>query len=134
MAQDSGYLTIDDGLIYSGTYTPTLYNTTNVTGSTAYACHYVRIGNEVIVGGQFDIDPTNTASTTTLGMSLPIASDFSAIPQCAGSATQNVATQAACPPYMCYADTTNNRASFECISGTNVSTIGYLFMITYRIV
>lgn len=59
--------------ITSGTYTPTLTNTTNVAASTAYLCTYFRIGDVVTVQGRVDIDPTASAATV-LDMSLPISS------------------------------------------------------------
>src|SRR5688500_4743620 len=36
-------------VLTSGTYTPTLTNTTNLDGSTAYECQYLRVGNTVTV-------------------------------------------------------------------------------------
>ncbi len=62
--------------IASGTYTPTLTNTTNIDASDPKACQWTRVGNVVTVGGQFDVDPTSSAAATVLGMSLPIASNF----------------------------------------------------------
>lgn len=71
--------------IASGTYTPTLTNDTNVTGSGAFACQWMRVGNVVTVSGRLNIDPTTTALGTTLGISLPIASNFVLIGDCGGA-------------------------------------------------
>lgn len=60
----------------TGTYTPTLYNTTNVAASTAYAMNYRRVGSTVWVWGRVNIDITTTLASTVLGMTLPIASNF----------------------------------------------------------
>jgi hypothetical protein len=64
-----------DGNVFSGTYTPTLTNTTNVTASTAYVISYMRVGNVVTVGGKIDITPTATGAIL-IKVSLPIASNF----------------------------------------------------------
>ena len=73
------------GTCYSGTYTPTLTNGTNVAASTAFACQYMRVGNVVTVSGQVNIDPTSTATYTQLEMTIPVASNFSAGNQCGGT-------------------------------------------------
>lgn len=72
-----------------GTYTPTLTNTTNITGSSAYQAQYMRVGNVVTVSGKVDIDPTTTATVAELRMTLPIASSMGADNLCAGVATNN---------------------------------------------
>lgn len=81
----------------AGTYTPTLFNTTNVASSTAYLCHYSRVGNVVTVSGRVDVTPTAAASTSTsLGISLPIASNFASSVECTGTAaTTNIVSVAA---------------------------------------
>jgi hypothetical protein len=74
-----------DGNVFSGTYTPTLTNTTNVASSTASSCQYMRVGNVVTVSGQVDITPTSAGAITVLGVSLPIASNLSAGRNCCGT-------------------------------------------------
>lgn len=69
-------LGILNGLLDSGTYTPTLTNATNIAASTAFLARWSRVGNIVTVSGSVDIDPT-AAGTTVLEMSLPVASNFS---------------------------------------------------------
>lgn len=96
------------------TYTPTLTNVANVAASTAYACQYVELGSVVLVSGKIDIDPTLTATSTQLGISLPVASDFSTAEQCGGVAfASGIASQGAA----ILADTTNNRAQLQFVSG-----------------
>lgn len=70
--------------LVAGRWTPTLTNGANVTASTAYSCHYTRIGNIVHFSGRVAIDPTAGATFTTLEMSLPIASNFSSLTDAAG--------------------------------------------------
>jgi len=61
-----------DGNIFSGTYTPTLTNTTNITSSTAFQCQYIRVGNVVTVSGRVTIDPASSGTLTELSMTLPV--------------------------------------------------------------
>jgi hypothetical protein len=62
----------------SGTYTPSLTNTTNVAASTvSQAFNYMRVGNFVMVSGGITVDPTATGNTV-IKLSLPIASNFTA--------------------------------------------------------
>jgi hypothetical protein len=71
--------------ITSGNYTPTLTNTQNVAGSTAYACQWMRIGNIVTVSGKVDITATASATQTYLQISMPTSTaNFTAFQQVAG--------------------------------------------------
>src|SRR5690606_32796918 len=73
--------------VLSGTYTPTLTDSVNVTTSTAYACQYMRVGNVVTVSGKVDVTATTDGGTETiLAISLPIASAFTQDYQAAGTA------------------------------------------------
>lgn len=81
--------------IASGTWTPTLTGVTNVAASTAYEGQWMRVGNVVTASGKFDCDPTASA-LTTLRISLPVASNFTAGNQLGGGGAHNggVAMQA----------------------------------------
>lgn len=59
----------------SGTYTPTLTNTTNITSSTANNCTYTLVGNQVTVYGSADVTTTLAVASVIL-ISLPIVSDI----------------------------------------------------------
>ncbi|KKW93960.1 autotransporter outer membrane beta-barrel domain-containing protein [Sphingobium chungbukense] len=76
-------------VLASGTYTPTLTNVTNVTASTAYQLRYTRVGSVVRVSGRVDVDPT-AGGTVEVGITLPIASNFTTIYQCSGVAASEV--------------------------------------------
>ncbi len=118
------------GQITSGTYTPTLTNTTNVAASTPYVTGYYRIGNAVTVYGKADIDATLFAGTDTeLGMSLPVASDIAAEQDLGGTAVSD-ATSGLCARIK--GDLTNNRASivFKASNATNDS---YAFQFSYQV-
>lgn len=97
-----------------GTYTPTLTGVANVAASTAYAAQWLRIGNTVLVSGRVDVDPTLTATSTQLGISLPVASNLAAANECAGSAgCPTIAGQSAA----ILGDAANNRAQMEWLAG-----------------
>ncbi len=67
------------------TFSPTLYNITNVTASTTYTDFYVQVGSIVLGAIRVDIDPTAAAPTNTvLGVDLPVASNFSSAVQAHG--------------------------------------------------
>lgn len=115
----------------AGTYTPTLTNDTNIDASTAYECQYLRVGNTVTVSGRADLDPTG-AGVVTLAMSLPVASNFGAVEDCAGIAVS--ATSAAfLEPCWINADPTNNRAEMK-TNATDVANRAYLFTFTYQVI
>ena len=71
-----------DGNVFSGTYTPTLTNSSGINSSAASACQYMRVGNVVTVSGQVQIAPTG--SDFNMKMTLPIASAFTASRQASG--------------------------------------------------
>lgn len=115
--------------VKSGTYVPTLFNTTNVTASTAYTCQYVRLRNIALVSGRVDIQPTAAAATATLlGMSLPIPSTLSAPEMLGGTAASNTVNQSIAT----LGDTVNNRATFRFASASTVNMACY-FSFAYRI-
>jgi hypothetical protein len=64
-----------DGNVFSGTYTPSLTSTTNITSSSAFIFSYMRVGNVVTVQGRVTIVPTSAAACE-LNIALPIASDL----------------------------------------------------------
>lgn len=117
------------GPIDPDTYTPTLFNTANIDASTAYVSGYIRIGNIVLVGGQVDVDASAAAATaTTLGVSIPIASNFASVQrQLWGvGAINGVAVSI-------QADATNDRATFSWPSNL-ASNLELPFLFGYLIV
>jgi hypothetical protein len=79
------------GNIYASTYTPTLTNTTNVSASNAVVTAYTRVGDSVIISGRVSVTTTATGSFT-LGISLPIASNFQAVQDAVGPCASSNAT------------------------------------------
>jgi hypothetical protein len=116
--------------VASGTYTPTLSNVANLDASTAYVCQYLRVGETVTVSGRVDINPTAAATTTQLGITLPVASNFASSFQCAGTAFAfGVAGQGAA----IIGDTANDRAEMQWVSG-DVTNMGMFFQFSYRVI
>jgi len=114
----------------SGVYTPTLTNVGNASASTAYECQYLRVGNTVVVSGRVDVDPTLTVTSTQLGITIPIASNFGTTQDCAGTAFCNaIAGQGAA----IFADTGNDRAQMEWIAG-DVTNQALFFIFAYQVI
>ena len=116
--------------VSSGTYTPTLTNTTNVTSSTAYVCTYLRVGNTVTVSGRFDIQPTTTALNTLMGLSLPVASNFTTADQAGGC---GIAPGGSSQGAAILSDATNDRASVQFKAVGTVALIAINFTFTYQV-
>lgn len=114
--------------VKSGRYTPTLTSVLNLDATTAFECRWFRVADMVSVSGRLNADPT-AAGAVELGISLPIASNFtSANTDCNGVAADGD-TNTACD---ILADTANDRASLTFIATSTVST-AILFHFTYQI-
>jgi hypothetical protein len=113
----------------SYTYTPTLTNTANLDGSTAFLCQYMRVDNTVTVSGLANIDPT-AATTVQLGISLPIASNFGSSQEAAGNghtqASQN-------EHFLVYADAVNDRVVLEGVASSTTNHAVW-FHFTYQVI
>lgn len=93
--------------LQSGTYTPTLSNTTNITSSTANAdAKWFRVGNIVRVSCQVSVRPAG-AGSCVLGVSLPIASNLAASTELSGVGVWSTTIVGSVT-----GDTTNDRATF----------------------
>lgn len=101
-------------VLSAGTYSPTLTNVTNIAASALNygAFQYLRVGNQVTVSGLVDIDPTVGANQTTLRLSLPVASNFTALGQCAGVGVEWAAGQRG----TISADTANDLAELDFVA------------------
>jgi hypothetical protein len=122
-----------DGNVFSGTYTPTLTNSTNVASSTASILQYMRVGSVVTVSGLVAITPTaGSDASTILEMSLPISSDFAATTNLGGTGVISSATGRGVAAAI-YADTTTDKAEFSFLSPA-ASTVSMRFTFTYRII
>ena len=70
-ANSSGQLSATQA-IASGTYTPTLTNTTNISSSTLSQATYTQVGNIVTVSIGITLTPTLSATNTVLTVTLPV--------------------------------------------------------------
>lgn len=115
--------------IASGNYTPTLTGVANVDASTAYSCPYMRVGSTVLVAGKVDVDPTAAAATpTSLGISLPIASNLGAADDLGGTAVTPSSVAGSIS-----GDAANNRAQLDFLSSFTISTSFY-FSFGYEVI
>lgn len=115
-----------ESVVYSGTWTPTLTNVTNVDTSTPSACNFTRVGGVVVFSGTIQIDPTATG-TTSVGVSLPIASNFTSVVHAAG-AFNDAFNQSG----RIQADATNDRLAFQ-FTANNTTNSTFTFSGSYRI-
>lgn len=117
-----------------GTYTPTLTNVANVDASTAFPSRWSRIGNQVAVTGIVNIDPTTSEVYTDIRMTLPIASDFTELYDCTGTAA-SAASSGESPKMQSVgiiAGTANNEAWFRFVTAITTNT-GFSFHFTYTV-
>jgi hypothetical protein len=124
-------LALSTGAITTGTYTPTLTNSTNIAASTAQSCTYARIGNVVMVWGGCSIDPTATGSSTVLRISLPIASNFANTQQLDGTAVSPLVF-GLCAAI--FADPTNDVAQLQFISDGTAANNSWTFHFGYQVI
>jgi hypothetical protein len=78
----------ENGIIYSGSYTPTLTKVTNVATATAFTTYYSRIGAVMNVFGLLNVGGS-AVGACELDISLPVASNFVSQYNCAGVAANN---------------------------------------------
>lgn len=79
-------ITNDTGLA-AGVYTPTRSAEVNMGANvTMFEGQYMRVGNTVTCSGRFTADPATTLLATSFEMTLPVASNFGAVEDCAGVA------------------------------------------------
>jgi hypothetical protein len=101
------------GNLCSGTYTPSLTNTTNIAASAVSGkWKYIRVGNIVHVFGSVTIDPT-AAGEIVLGISLPITTNLAASTDLNGVGLCYVSSSAIGVPGFLDGDTTNERANYS---------------------
>ena len=118
----------------SGTYTPTLTNTTNVASSTSNVCQWMRVGDMVHVTGQLSVTATAAAGTaTTLKVTLPVASALTANTQGAGAGTVSFFGALSAVPLILNMDASLDRASFLWFSATT-SACAITFSFSYQVI
>ena len=121
-----------DGNIFSGTYTPTLTNSTNVAASTPVECFYTRVGNVVTVTGQVSIDVTTTLTDSVLLMTLPIASTFTVARNCGGTGASSTAGTYGTETIAISGNVAGGSAEFR-LRPASVANLDYRFSFSYRV-
>ena len=112
-------------ILDSGVYTPTITDQNNVASSMAFAAQWMRVGNTVTVGGKFNCDPTTANILTQLGITIPVASNFTTEEECGGS----VGCRTAEGSGLVFADSTNDRAFAQFFpTSANNAAWGFIFM------
>lgn len=119
--------------IASGTWTPTTTNVSNIDSSSASAGQWTRVGNVVTWSVELSVNTTSATTSSEVGISLPIASDFASTGQCVGTASPVVAAVTSGNQYI-DADTTNNRMRLKFTSGSDTGGSGWYATGTYLIV
>lgn len=114
-------------ILSTGTYTPTLTNTTNLDASTALATMFLRVGNLVHVFGNFQADPTTTLTGTVMQMSLPVASNFTAASDAGGTSNNSLAESGSCS-----ANATDDTLQFDWVPAST-NNRQYTFTCAYQI-
>lgn len=96
----------------TGAYVPTLTAVANVAASTAGVCTWSRVGFVVTGSCNFNLDPTAAGPTVTqLGISIPVASNFTASTDASGVCSGSVSTTERSGAII--GDTTNDRLEFQ---------------------
>lgn len=113
----------------SGTWTPTLTNVANIDSSSAPNLGmYFRMGNVVSCAVWVTVDPTTIGVTTSLGVSLPIASNFANASEAVGSGSTGEREA-----ITVIGDPTNNRVQAGWTPSVNV-TSQILIQFMYRVI
>lgn len=123
-----------DGNILSGTYTPTITNGTNVSASTAYTCHYMRVGNVVTLSGALAVTTTAANTYSTVDISIPVASDFGNSRDAAGTLVYITSVAGSSGYGNIASESTNNRLQLRFSDGTSGVSHQYQFTCTYRVI
>lgn len=120
-------------VITRGTYTPTCTGTANVDSTAGAKCQYFRIGSTVHVEGRISVNATTVSAETTVGVSLPVASDLAGADDLSGVATGDIATATNISRGFLRGDSTNNRAELVFDALSNGDHTVY-FSFTYEVI
>lgn len=132
VTQNASDITISGPVATGGTYTPNITNVSGVTTSSVSPAQWMRVDGTVTVSGQITVDPTGAGggASVSIGMTLPVASNFANVYECAGTAVSpGVVGQCGAIS----ADTTNDRASFTFIASAGSNQIWY-YQYTYKVI
>jgi hypothetical protein len=117
----------------SGTYTPTVTNSTNVTANTPASCNYFRVGNAVTVSGYVNLTTNLATAYSAANISLPISSNLGASTDLSGVG-QVEAGDSDAKSITLIANTSGDTALLSIISGAASDTPIIHFTFTYRVI
>lgn len=133
---DVGYVdsSISANLPSSGTYTPTITDGANVTGSTLVKAYYTRVGDIVTVTCAIDVTFTSANAESIVDISLPVASALTSADEVIGVGSINAQGSS----YIgisgtVFGDATNDRARFGFYSLSSGTTGRLNFTFTYEV-
>lgn len=118
------------GKVTSGFYTPVATLGANVSAATPGPAQWLRVGDVVTVSGAIDFSISGVAAAF-LGISLPVASNFTVASHLGGIAMDGTNTS---PPFEILGDFTNHRASFHSSGHSTGGTFTMYYTYTYRVV
>lgn len=115
-------------------YSPTPVGVANVAVTSGNAnTIYTQFGAYVEVSGTLQLDPTSASVTTTVGIPLPVASNFSSLTQLAGMAVRVQGTLAPLVAAIT-GDVTNKRANLTFLNDTDVADRTWAYRFRYQVV
>ena len=96
-------------IIESGTYTPTITDSLNIDSTVLYGAHYTRINNIVTVSIMTTVDFSVGGSLSIIGLTIPVASDFTNQNDVVGSAISDLEQNGSNRAGRCVADIGDNK-------------------------
>ncbi len=143
LCQNGGDVTIGGQTVFhtgdvsaldSGTWTPTLTNITNVAASTAFAGSWMRVGDTVSCSVGIDIDPTAASVSTSINISLPVASALATLRQLSGNGVRIAAGTLAPVVGGITGETVTDTARLTFINDADVSNRAWVINFQYQVV
>lgn len=114
--------------VVASTYTPTYTNNLNTTAYTAQPCTYQRIGAIISVACYVDVTVTGSG-TTSIRLTLPVASNFTSAAQAAGTSAINITNNS---QGVVLSDAATDLAQVNWVAGGS-GTYGLTFIFQYQV-
>ncbi len=108
ISNDTVYKKVDP-IIESGTYTPTITDSLNIDSTVLFGAHYTRINNIVTVSIMTTVDFSVGGSLSIIGLTIPVASDFTNENDVVGSAISDLEQNSSNRAGRCVADIGDNK-------------------------
>lgn len=117
--------------LVSGTYTPVATSVANIDSTSTLTGQYQCINAVCTVSGTVTVDPTVATTTTTLRMTVPVASNFAGYREASGTA--GIAPSATMTNGVIYADATNDSFILQ-FTSSGTAAVEWFWTVTYRII